>query len=66
MTMAAETWRLKEFAGQCCDVVITKRDDGSVFVVFRSTPSFGYPCLELKQLRNLLRRCEAFEGKSDG
>ncbi len=45
--------RLSEFAGQRCDAVLVKRDDGSKFVRFDCTPGYGGPYLEEKQLDEL-------------
>ena len=56
-----EKHELKEYAGQKADVVITKRDNGSVFVVFKKTDGYGYPTLELEQLQKLTQKCEAIK-----
>ena len=55
---------LKSFpslAGQCCDIVLTKRDDGSVFVTFRSKPGYGYPALERSQIEMILQEVKELE-----
>ncbi len=50
---------LKEFAGQKNDVEIIKRWDGSKFVRFEMAKGFGYPKLELNEMKELLNKMEA-------
>lgn len=54
--MKIVTMTLEEFAGQRCDVEITRREDGSVYATFQSEPHYGYPSLELDEVQELLRR----------
>ena len=54
-----EELKLKEFAGQKNDVIIIKRNDGSKFARFMMVPAFGYPKLELNEVKELLKKMEA-------
>ena len=56
-----EIVQLQEYAGQKCDVVLTKRLDGSVFARIEHTEGYGYGILELSQLKDLVKRCEAMK-----
>ena len=51
-----EELKLKEFAGQRCDVTIIKRENGSKFVIFESESGFGHPSLEESELKDLLEK----------
>lgn len=59
--MKTVTMTLEEFAGQRCDVEITRREDGSVYVTFESEPHYGYPSLELDEVQELLRLMEGMK-----
>jgi len=49
---------LKEFAGQRKDVSLHVRDDGSRYVTFHAPEHYGYPSLELDQLKRLVKLLE--------
>jgi len=49
---------LKEYAGQYADVIIIKRDDGSVYVTFKMIEGYGYPKLELDELEGLFKKAK--------
>jgi len=57
---------LKEFAGQRCDVVITKTGQdsfrpGGIIVRFKSERAFGHPSLWLEELEQLIKKCKALK-----
>ena len=53
--MSTKELRLREYAGQNCDVVITVRRDSSAYIAFQSEPGYGYPTLEEGELHSLLQ-----------
>ncbi len=61
MEMKLEKLKLHDFAGQNCDVEITGRKNGSIFVRFESMEGYGNPILELEQLESLVKRCKMME-----
>ena len=54
--------KLREFAGQRTEVVLSSRQEGSWYVNFRSEPGYGAPCLEEAKLRELLSLIEKVKG----
>ncbi len=61
----SETLTLDGWGGQGCSVVIVARDklglSAGVFVTFRSTRNYGYPSLEIAEVRSLLTKMEAMD-----
>ncbi len=61
----SETLTLDGWGGQGCSVVIVARDKSGistgVFVTFRSTRNYGYPSLEIAEVRSLLTKMEAMD-----
>jgi len=53
-----EILTLEGYAGQKADVVIAKRNDGSIFVRFKFMEGYGYPSLELDKLKALIAKCD--------
>ena len=51
--------KLREFGGQRCDATICRRDDGSVYVRFETSPGYGGPYLELATLKQLVDLAES-------
>ena len=52
--------RLREFAGQHCDVVLRDKLDSTVYVTFESREGYGHPSLDREELRELLEHVETF------
>lgn len=51
-----ERVEIQDLGGQGGKVVITKRDNGTVYVTFKSEPEYGYPSFEEEEIECILRR----------
>lgn len=59
--MKHKTMILKDFAGQRCDVEINQRQDGTIYLCFKSEYGFGFPYIDEGDLHYLVRKIESFK-----
>ena len=54
--------RLKDYAGQRCDVVLISfsGEDNGKYIRFESVAGYGFPALDITQLKSLLDQLERF------
>lgn len=57
--------RLYEFAGQKCDVVMTRISSGEILIRFENKEGYGYPSLDENKLLKLLKTIEVFKQASE-
>ena len=58
MMAKTESITLDESGGQGCKTVITKRENGSVYLTFKSTEGYGDPSFELDELKKIIKKSE--------
>ena len=56
---------LLKYAGQDCDVTLTKRGDGSVYATFMSSQHLPPPAMEERDVKRLLNKMAALRAAPD-